>query len=122
MKSRSLSLLALAFICLSACVLAGCPATPQAQSGIVGRWRNADGSFTVEFLPSGDCSARMRIQSREVGGPCKYTVEQDTITLHYSGINAANGPNETATWHYTLQGDSLNVSVFGNSMALQRVH
>jgi hypothetical protein len=31
------------------------------------------------------------------------------------------GPTASATWHYSLAGDALNVSVQGNSMLLQRV-
>ena len=113
----------LAIILLSAFFLAGCLAAPAPQSGIVGKWRSADGSYVVEFLPSGNCSARYNLHSREVGGACTYSVDKDEITLRYPDAAAQGGaPNATAIWHYTLAGDALNVSVFGNSMTLQRVH
>lgn len=92
---------------------------PAAQNGIVGKWRSADGSYNVEFLPNGNCTARMRLQGRDLGGPCTYTVDQNTINIHYAGVE---GTNATATWQYSLSGDTLNVSVFGNSLTLQRTH
>ena len=62
----------------------------------------------------------MRMQGREVGGPCTYTVDEDKILLHYQGMGS-NSQNSTATWNYKLDGDNLTVSVFGNSLALKRV-
>jgi hypothetical protein len=116
------SLLALAVLCQNACGPAGLQLAPP--HGIVGKWRSADGSYNVEFQANGNCSARYRMQGQEVGGPCMYTVDKDTITIRYYGPDAhlQDGPNATATWHYSLAGDVLNVSVFGNSLALQRVH
>ena len=66
----------------------------------------------------------MRMQGHDVGGPCKYTVDKDAITIRYFGMgaNPAGEPDRTATWQYTLNGDTLTVSVFGNSMALKRTH
>jgi len=87
------------------------------------KWRSADGSYVVEFLPNGNCSARYNLNRREVGGACTYTVDKDDITLRYPGAAAQGGaPNATAIWHYSLAGDALNVSVFGNSITLQRIH
>jgi hypothetical protein len=122
MKQIKILLVALAIVSLAACGLTGLQSGPH--SGVVGKWRSADGSYVVEFLPSGECSAHYRMHGQELGGPCKYTVDTDAITIHYYGLNARplEGPNATATWHYTLAGDTLNVSVFGNSLALQRVH
>ncbi len=65
-------LLGLAVLGQNACGPPG--AQPTAQNGIVGKWRSADGSYVVEFLPTGNCSARYRMQGRELGGPCKYSV------------------------------------------------
>ncbi len=122
MKLAVTSLLVLGVLCLNACGPTGLQPSPQ--NGIVGKWRSADGSYDVEFLANGNCSARYRMQGREFGGPCMYTANKDTITIHYYGLDAKpqNGPNATATWHYSLAGDVLNVSVFGNSMGLHRVH
>jgi hypothetical protein len=116
------SLLALAVLCLNGCGPSGLRMTPQ--NPIVGKWRSADGSYIVEFLPTGDCSAGYRMQGREVRGPCKYTVDKDAITIHYYGLNAHpqdSGPDASVIWRYSLAGDNLNVSVQGTSLALQRV-
>jgi hypothetical protein len=123
MKLATVSELLLALILQSAFFLAGCGPAPAPQSGIVGKWRSADGSYVVEFLPNGNCSARYNLNRREVGGACTYTVDKDDITLRYPGAAAQGGaPNATAIWHYSLAGDALNVSVFGNSITLQRIH
>ena len=121
MKLAITSLLVLGVLCLNACRPAGLKPAPQ--NGIFGKWRSADGSYDVEFLPTGNCSARYRMQGREFGGPCTYTADKATITIHYYGPdgNPQDGPDATATWDYSLAGDVLNVSVFGNSLALQRV-
>jgi len=111
-------ILALVALCLNACNPASMLA-PRPH-GIEGKWRSADGSYVVEFLPTGSCSAKMRMQGREVGGPCTYTVDEDKILLHYQGMGS-NSQNSTATWNYKLDGDNLTVSVFGNSLALKRV-
>jgi uncharacterized protein (DUF2147 family) len=111
-------LLALVVLGLNACNPASMLA-PRPH-GIEGKWRSADGGYVVEFLPTGSCSAKMRMQGREVGGPCTYTVQDDKILLHYQGMGS-NTQNSTATWNYKLDGDNLNVSVFGNSLALRRV-
>jgi hypothetical protein len=116
------SLLALAVLCQSACG----PTTlrPVPQNGVVGKWRSADGGYVVEFSPTGNCSARYRMDGRELGGPCTYSVDEDTITIRYYGLDAHpqdGGPNASVTWHYSLTGDVLNVSVPGNSLSLQRV-
>jgi hypothetical protein len=53
-----------------------------------------------------------------------YTVDEDTITIHYYGLDGhpqTEGPNATATWHYSLAGDVLTVDMQGNSIVLQRV-
>ena len=122
MKPAKLLLLAIVILGLDSCRIPGVQSGPQ--NAVEGKWRNADGSYVVEFLPSGDCSAHFRMHGQELGGPCKYTVDAEAITIHYYGPNARplEGPNATATWRYTLAGDTLNVSVFGNSLALQRVH
>src|SRR5260370_36193806 len=52
----------------NACGPTGLPPSPQNR--IVGKWRSADGSYVVEFLPTGKCSARYRMQGRELGRPC----------------------------------------------------
>ena len=123
MKLATVSNLLLALILQSAFFLAGCGLAPAPQSGIVGKWRSADGSYVVEFLPNGNCSARYNLHRREVGGACTYTVDKDEITLRYPDAAAQGGaPDASAIWHYSLAGDALNVSVFGNSMTLQRVH
>lgn len=105
---------------LGGCSIPGLVTGPH--NPIEGTWKTADGSFMVEFLPTGNCSAHSRIQGHEVGGRCKYTVDKDAITIHYFGMgaNPASEPNETATWRYTLNGDTLNVTVLGNSLTLQR--
>jgi hypothetical protein len=116
-------LLALAVVCQNACGPTGLQPTPQNR--IVGKWRSADGSYVVEFLPTGNCSARYRMQGRELGGPCTYSADKDTITLRYYGPGAhpqGGEPNASATWHYTLAGDTLNVGIQGATLALQRVH
>jgi hypothetical protein len=98
---------------------------PGPQSAIAGKWRSADGSYVAEFLPTGNCTAQQRMQGRTLGGPCTYTVDQDTITIHYygPGANPQDGaPNETVTWRYSLDGDNLTVSVFAVSMTLKRTH
>jgi hypothetical protein len=117
------SLLVLAVVCQIGCGTADLRMAPQ--NPIVGKWRSADGSYVVEFLPTGDCSAGMRIQGREVRGPCKYTVEKDTINIRYYGSNAHlqdGNPDASVIWRYSLAGDDLNVSVQGTSLALRRVH
>ena len=114
---------ALAVICLNACGTAGLEPVPQ--SGIVGKWRSADGSYTMEFLPTGNCSARMRIEGREVGGPCKYSADKDTITIRYYGPDARpqdGEPNRSATWHYSLTGDTLTIGMQSISLDFHRVH
>ncbi len=120
MKFAALLLLASVSLSLGACQIPGVATGPH--NPIEGEWRSADGGFEVEFLPTGDCSAHSRIQGHEVGGRCKYTVDKDAITIHYFGMgaNPASEPNETATWRYTLNGDTLNVTVLGNSLTLQR--
>ena len=123
MKLAITTLLALALLCQNACGPKGLQPTPQ--NGVVGKWRSADGSYVVEFLPTGNCSARYRMQGREVGGPCTYSVDRDTITIHYYGPDAHpqdGEPNATATWQYSLDGDALNVSIQGTSLALHRIH
>ena len=98
---------------------------PTAQSGIVGKWRSAGGSYVVEFQATGNCSARYRIQGHEIGGPCTYTADKDTITIRYYGPDAhpqSEPPNASTTWRYVLVGDALNVTVGGNSLVLQRTH
>ncbi|MFZ0036948.1 MAG: hypothetical protein WAK91_05985 [Candidatus Acidiferrales bacterium] len=122
MKLTIASILLLTIILQGAFFLGGCR-PPAPQTGIEGKWRSADGSYVVEFLPTGNCSARYNLHRRELGGNCTYTVDKDEITLHYPDAVAQGGsPNATAVWHYTLAGDVLTVSVFGNSMTLQRVH
>ena len=116
MKRSILLILVFGAVCSNACAPAG--VQPTQQSGIVGKWRSADGSYNVEFLSNGNCTARMRLRGRDLGGPCTYTVDRDTITLHYSGIEGADA---AATWHYSLDDNTLNVAVFGNSMVLRRV-
>jgi len=122
MKSAAILLLATAILCFEGCQIPGVATGPH--NPIEGKWKSADGGFVVEFLPTGDCSAGSRIQGREVGGPCKYTVDKDAITIHYFGMgaNPSGEPNQTATWHYTLNGDTLVVSMPGNSVTLQRSH
>jgi hypothetical protein len=114
-------ILAVLILAQSGCGPLGGP--PVAHSGIVGKWRSADGSYNVEFSPNGTCSGQIRLQGRYVGGVCTYTADQDTITIHYPDL--ASSPdaqrNGSAVWHYSLEGDILNVTVFGNSLALQRV-
>jgi hypothetical protein len=115
--------LPLAVLCQNSCRPSGLQPTPQ--NGIVGKWRSADGSYVIEFLPTGRCSARYRMQGQEVGGPCTYSVDEDKITIHYYGSNPHpqdGEPNATATWHYSLSGDKLNVGIQGSSLAFQRVH
>jgi hypothetical protein len=114
------SLLALAVLCQNGCRDTDLQ-TPQ--NGVVGKWRSADGNYVVEFLPTGNCSARYRMQGRELGGPCTYSVDKDEITIRYHGPDAHpqdGGPNASARWHYSLAGDALTVSVQGNSLVLQR--
>jgi hypothetical protein len=56
--------------------------------------------------------------------PCLYSVDKDTITLRYLTLSAhpqGGGPTASATRHYSLAGDALNVSVQGNSLRLQRI-
>jgi hypothetical protein len=122
MRLATLLLLAVAILCFDACRIPSVQSGPQ--NPVEGKWRSTDGSFVVEFLPTGDCSAHMRMQGHDVGGPCKYTVDQSAITIHYFGMgaNTANGPNQTATWNYTQSGDTMTVTVFGNSLKLQRAH
>ena len=123
MKLAIVSDLLLAIILQSAFFLTGCRPASAPQSGIVGKWRSADGSYVVELLSNGNCSARYNLHRREVGGACTYTVDKDEITLRYPDAAAQGGaPDASAIWHYSLAGDALNVSVFGNSMTLQRVH
>lgn len=123
MKLAIAALVALAVLCANGCAPANLPHAPQNK--IVGKWRSTDGSYVAEFLPTGNCTAQQRLDGRNLGGPCTYTVDEDTITIHYYGPGAnpqEGAPNETATWRYSLDGDTLNVSVFGNSMTLQRTH
>jgi hypothetical protein len=123
MKLAITSLLAFAALFQCACGPASVQKAPQ--NGIVGKWRSADGGYDVEFMPTGDCSARYRMHGKIVGGPCKYSVDEDTITIHYYGPDAHpqdGEPDATAIWSYTLAGDVLNVSVEGISLDLQRVH
>ena len=122
MTTRIVSSYAVTMVGVVATLLFGCRATPQ--SGITGKWRSSDGSYVVEFQPGGICSARYRLHGRDIGGPCIYTVDKDDITLHWKGPDTksqSRGSEMSATWHYTLTGDVLNVSVFGNSLALQRL-
>lgn len=121
MKMRITPRLAVILVCALVSLVAGCRTTPQ--SGIVGKWRSADGSYVVEFRAAGTCSAGFQLHGRVVGGPCTYTVGKDDIVLHYKGsaLDSKSGASEnSATWHYSLAGDVLNVTVFGNSVALQR--
>jgi hypothetical protein len=123
MNTRIVSGHAVTMVCVVATLFSGCRVTPQ--SGIAGKWRSADGSYVVEFQPGGICSARYRLHGRDLGGACIYTVDKDDIKLRWKGpvTNSQSGGSEmSATWHYALSGDVLNVSVFGNSLALQRVH
>jgi hypothetical protein len=123
MKLVIASLVALAFLYQTACGPAGLQPAPQ--NGIVGKWRSADGSYLVEFLPTGNCSARYLMHGRQLGGPCTYSVDSDNITIHYYGLDAHpqdGGPTDSVTWHYSLAGDVLNVSLQGVSLALQRIH
>jgi hypothetical protein len=128
MKSRIVSNFLLAIIILGAFSLAGCrQISPAAsQSGIIGKWQNADGTYFVEFLPSGDCSARTSaIGHTTLGGHCLYTVDTDEITIHYQSMKAtspADAPDSSAKWRYTLSGDTLTVSYFATTMTLHRVH
>lgn len=121
MKLSTVSGFLLAIVSQSALFLAGCGLAPTPQSGITGKWKNAGGTYVVEFLPSGNCSAHYRMHGQELGGACTYTFDKNDITLRYPNMQAG-APNNSATWHYTLVGDVLTVTVFGNSMALQRVH
>src|ERR1700683_2647447 len=121
MKLSTVSGFLLTIVSQSALFLAGCGLVPAPQSGIMGKWRDADNTYVVEFLPSGNCSAHYRMKGREVGGACTYTFDKNDITLRYPNMQAG-APNNSATGHYTLVGDVLTVTVFGNSMALQRVH
>jgi hypothetical protein len=110
-------------LCQTACGPTGIQ--PRQQNGIVGKWRSADGSYVVEFLPTGACSARLVMRGRVVGGPCTYQADKETITIHYVGIDThpqSRQPVASATWQYTLNGDTLNVTVEMFSLALQRVH
>ncbi len=123
MKAAIVSALPLAIIFQTAFLLVGCRATPQ--SGIVGKWRNADDTYVVEFLPSGDCSARFHLDGRELGGPCVYSVDKDDITLRWHRPEPGtpdNAKNASVKWHYALTGDVLTTSVAGNSVTFQRVH
>jgi hypothetical protein len=128
MKSAIVSNFLLAIIFLSASLLVGCRQTSPAipQSGIIGKWRNAEGTYAVEFLPTGECSARSSQTGHgTLGGPCTYTVDNDEITLRWhfpDGSTATDAPNASAKWRYSLSGDTLNVAVFGNAMTLHRVH
>jgi hypothetical protein len=54
-------LLGLAVLWQNACGPTGLPPSPQNK--IVGKWRSADGSYVVEFLPTGNCSARYRMHA-----------------------------------------------------------
>ena len=123
MKLAKTALLTLAVLCQIGCGTTNLHLAPQ--NPIVGKWRSADGGYTVEFLPTGDCSARMRIQGREIGGPCKYTVENDTINIRYYGPGAQvpdGNLDASVKWRYSLAGDDLKVTVQGTSLALRRVH
>jgi len=113
-------LLGLAVLWQNACGPTGVPPSPQNR--IVGKWRSIDGSYVVEFLPTGNCSARYRMQGLELGGPCTYSADKDVITIRYFGLDAHPQANASATWRYTLAGDTLNVSMQGATLALQRVH
>jgi hypothetical protein len=117
------SLFGLAVFCMGACGPAALQPAPQ--SGIVGKWRSADGSSAFEFSPTGNCSGRLRMQGRELGGPCKYSVDQDTITIRYYGPGASpqsGEPDTSTTWRYSLAGGVLNVSTGVVSLTLERVH
>jgi hypothetical protein len=90
----------------------------------MGKWRTAGGSYVVEFKPGGNCSSVYPLHGRNLGGPCTYTVEKDDIILHWKGptvSSQASASEMSATWHYSLAGGVLTVTVFGNSLALQRV-
>jgi hypothetical protein len=122
-KRAITSVLVLAVLCLSAC---GPPGVGPAasHSGVVGKWRSADGSWLVEFSPAGNCTAHYRLDGRDLGGPCTYSVDPENITIHYYGPGsspAAGPPNTFTEWRYTLSGDVLTVSTFGNSLVLHRV-
>jgi len=108
----------LSILCVSAITLAGCGIIPTPQTGVVGKWRSTDGNFAVEFTPSGKCSAHLLVQGHELGGDCTYTLSKDEITLHYP---SPGSQDQTATWQYTLTGDTLTVSVFGRSVTMKRV-
>jgi hypothetical protein len=120
MRPVAVARFALSILCLGAFALTGCGIVPTRQTGIVGKWRSPDGNYIVEFTPSGKCSAHTRVQGREVGGDCTYTLTKDEITLHYPNPRAGS-QDQTATWQYTLAGDALTVSVFGNSVTMKRV-
>jgi hypothetical protein len=128
MKRAIVSDVLLAVIFLSTFPLVACKPASQTppQSGIVGKWRNADGSYVLEFQPTGDCSARSTQSGRgTMGGPCTYSVDKDEITIswHFPDGATPNGESNTsAKWRYSLSGDTLNVAVFGNAMTLQRAH
>jgi hypothetical protein len=123
MKSAILSALPVAIIFQTAFVLAGCRTTPQ--SGLVGKWQNADGTYVVDFRSSGDCSVRFYLQGHELGGPCAYTVDKDDITLRWHRPEPGtsdDSKNASVKWHYTLTGDVLTATVSGNSVTFQRAH
>lgn len=106
---------------LDGCNPAGVAVGPQ--SGVVGKWQSMDGSYVAEFLPNGNCSVKMRMQGREVGGACTYTVDAEKIVLYHAGMSAAQGGGkEAATWKYTLNGETMSVAVLGTSIDLKRVH
>ena len=123
MKAAILSSLRLAIIFQIALLLAGCKVTPQ--SGIVGKWRNAEGSYFVEFLPSGECSVKFFLQGHQLGGQCVYSVDKDDITIRWHRPEPGTPDNEknaSVKWHYVLTGDVLTATVSGNSVTFQRAH
>lgn len=123
MESTGLARFSLTTLTSIALLLAGCGMNPLApQNPLVGKWRSPDGSYTVEFLTTGNCSATLRMNGALVGGPCTYTSTKDEVTLKYNGGAPSGGAASTAVWKYSLAGDNLTISYGLVSIALKRVH
>ena len=123
MRTLSAAVRELAILTLTACLLAGCGMSPLApQNPLVGRWSSQNGSYVVEFLGTGNCTATLRMDGRSMGGPCTYTSTKDTITITYPGGAATGGQNANVVWQYSLTGDNLTISYGGVSIPLKRVH